>query len=143
MQAQRQTFDFDAIRVGELLGRRRIEISAQTIGTCAGAIEATREWYASGSPFGCPVAPPTVFDNETLRMLDECYDRFGSIHAQQSWEFLGPVRRGETVEVDVKVVDKYVKRGGQYIVMELTVTGAAGTPLCRGRHTSLMSLRKE
>jgi len=139
----RKSFDFDAIPIGELLGQRRFVVTEQIIRDCASAIESTRSWYFQSSPFGDAIAPPTLFDNESLRMLDECYDRFGSIHAGQSWEFLAPIRRGTTVAVEVRVTKKFTKRSGQYIVMDLVATDEQGTLLCRGKHTSLMNLKKE
>jgi acyl dehydratase len=143
MARLRKCFNFDAITVGELLGQRRFVVTDQIIRDCAFAIEATRDWYLEASPFADRVAPPTLFDNESLRMLDECYERFGSIHARQAWQFLAPIVRGTTVDVKVTVTDKFIKRGGQYIVMDLIAHDDEGKALCRGQHTSLMSLNKE
>jgi acyl dehydratase len=112
------------------------------IRTCAGAIESTHPWYFEDSPYGGRIAPPTIFDNDTLRLLDEQYARFGSIHARQAWEFKQPVRLGTRVTLTVRVVDKYMRRQRPYIVMELTAIDADGVELCRSLHTSLMTLQK-
>lgn len=138
----RKSFDFDTIQIGEELGRKVIAITDEMVRTSAHAIESTRDWYTHASPFGAPIAPPTVFDNDTLRMLDEQYARFGSVHAKQSWEFKSPARVGTSVTVTVHVVDKYVRRSGQYIVMELKAVDEDGVEICRGLHTSLMSMHK-
>ena len=136
----RKPFSYETIEVGEELGRREILITDELIQTCAHAIESTHPWYFEVSPFGGRVAPPTIFDNDTLRMLDEQYERFGSIHTKQSWEFKNPARVGKTVTLTVHVVDKYMRRERHYIVMELVATDEDGLEICRGKHTSLMSL---
>ena len=74
-------------------------------------------------------------------MLDENYERFGSIHAKQAWEFKNPARLGKKVTVTVRLVDKYVRRDRPWIVMELLAVDEDGLEVCRGRHTSLMSLK--
>jgi len=135
-------FNYDSIRIGEVLGRRDVTITGDMIATCADAIESSHPWYREGSPWGGPVAPPTIFDNESLRMLDEQYDRFGSIHAKQSWEFHRPVRLGERVTLRVAIVDKYVRRERPYLVMELIAVNAGGQLVCRSLHTSLMTLNR-
>lgn len=135
-----RSFSAATIAVGEELGRREIAVTGDLVATCAGAIESARDWYCGESPWGGPIAPPTFFDNDTLRLLDERYERFGSIHARQSWEFLRAVKLGERITVIVRVVDKFEKRGGDYVVMELVALDAQGSPVCRGLHTSLVTL---
>ena len=139
----RKHFDYDTIQVGETLGRKDVVITDAMIRTCARAIESDHPWYFGPSPYGAPVAPPTIFDNDSLRMLDEQYERFGSIHAKQSWEFLRPVRLGERVTLRVAIVDKFVRRDRPYLVMELTAADHAGRLYCRSLHTSLMTLHRE
>jgi acyl dehydratase len=139
----RKPFNYDAIQVGEVLGCKQVLITDDLVQTCAHAIESTHPWYFAGSPFGGRVAPPTFFDNDTLRTLDERYERFGSIHAKQSWEFKQPARVGSHVTFTVTVVDKYTKRDRHYIVMELVAVDQDGVEICRGQHTSLMSMHKE
>jgi acyl dehydratase len=135
-------FIFDQIEIGEILGQKEIRITDDQVHTCAQAIESTHPWYFDDSPFGGRIAPPTFFDNDTLRTLDEAYERFGSIHAKQSWEFNHPARVGSTVTFTVRVVDKYSRRGGNYIVMELVAIDDQGVEICRSLHTSLMSLQR-
>jgi acyl dehydratase len=135
-----KVFDYEHLEVGEDLGTRTIEVTHDLVRDCLEAIESDHPWYLHDSPFGGPIAPPTLFDNEALRMLDTRYARFGSIHAKQSWRFLAPVRIGSRVHVNVRISDKYVRRGKGYFVMTLTAMDDAGTMLCMGTHTSVVSL---
>ena len=138
----RKTFDYDSIEIGEILGRKEVLITDEMVQTSAHAIESTRSWYFDNSPYGGRIAPPTIFDNDTLNILDEAYQRFGSIHAKQAWEFNNPVRVGKKVNLTVKVIDKYIKRERPYLIMELVAVDEDGLEICRSVHTSLMTLQR-
>lgn len=138
----RKQFDYDTIEIGEILGQKDVLITDEMVQTSAHAIESTRPWYYKDSPFGGRIAPPTVFDNDTLNILDERYQRFGSIHAKQAWEFKNPLRVGKRVSLTVTVIDKYIKRERPYLIMELVAIDEDGVEICRGVHTSLMTLQR-
>jgi len=138
----RKPFHYDTIQIGEVLGEQDVRITEAMIRTCAEAIESSHPWYFDDSPYGGRIAPPTIFDNDTLRILDEQYERFGSIHARQAWEFKRPVRLGRRVHLTVRVVDKYMRRDRPYLVMELLAVDEDGLELCRSTHTSLMTLQR-
>jgi acyl dehydratase len=135
-----KVFDYEHLEVGEDLGTRVIHITDELIDDYTAGVGATHEWYTAASPRGRRIAPPTIFDNECLRILDTRYARFGSIHARQTWNFLKPVLVGATVHVNVRIVDKFVKREKGWFVMELTAMDQEGDVVCRGRHTSVVSL---
>lgn len=135
-------FNYEHLEVGEDLGTRIFEITDHMIKEYARAIESQHDWYFRDSPFGGRIAPPTLLDNECLRMLDLRYARFGSIHAKQSWRFLKPQLVGTRVHVNVRIVDKFIKRGKGYFVMELTAKDDSGDIVCAGKHTSVVSLVK-
>jgi 3-hydroxybutyryl-CoA dehydratase len=138
----RKPFDYNTIAIGEVLGQKEVLITDDMVRTCAGAIESFHPWYFEDSPFGGRIAPPTIFDNDTLRILDEQYERFGSIHAKQAWEFKHPARIGTKVTLTVTVVDKYVRRERPYLVMELVAVDEDGIEICRSLHTSLMTMHR-
>lgn len=135
-----KTFDYEHLEVGEDLGTTTIEITDELVREYTALIETDHEWYLKGSPFGGRIAPPTIFDNETLRVIDTVYARFGSIHAKQAWEFRKPVTVGSQIRVNVRIADKFVKRDKGWFVMELTAKDEAGEVVCTGRHTSAVSL---
>jgi acyl dehydratase len=136
-------FDYEHLEVGDDLGTKTIHVTDALVREYLGLIESDHEWYTTGSPVGGRIAPPTIFDNETLRMIDTVYARFGSIHAKQSWSFRKPVLVGSTVKVNVRIADKFVKREKGWFVMELTATDESGDVVCTGRHTSAVSLVKK
>jgi acyl dehydratase len=135
-------FSFDTLIPGEEVGRKEIVVTEELIKRHADAIGADRAWYLQDSPFGGIIAPPTLFVSETLKVVDDHYGRFGSIHAKQVWEFKKPVKLGDRVKVVVKIADKYVKRERAYVVFEFIAAGQDGEEYCRGLHTSLISMKK-
>ena len=137
----KKQFSYETIEVGEELGKKEVVITDEMIRACAGAIESSHPWYFEDSPFGGRIAPPTIFDNDTLRLLDENYDRFGSVHAKQAWEFKNPLKLGKKVALTVRLTDKYVRRQRGWIVMELVAVDEDGIEICRSKHTSLISLK--
>jgi len=137
----KKKFSYETVEVGQELGKKEVVITDEMIRTCAGAIESSHPWYLEDSPFGGRIAPPTIFDNDTLRVLDENYDRFGSVHAKQAWEFKNPAKVGKKVTLTVRLTEKYVKRGRGWIVMEMVAVDEDGLEICRSKHTSLMSLK--
>ncbi len=138
----KKKLNYQNIEVGEELGKKEVLITDEMIQACANAIESKHPWYFEDSPFGGRIAPPTIFDNDTLRMLDESYDRFGSIHSRQVWEFKNPARSGKKVTLSVRIIDRYVKRDRGYVTMELVAVDEDGLEICRGRHTSLIGLEE-
>lgn len=138
----KKKLSYQNIEVGEELGKKEVLITDEMIRACADAIETKHPWYFEDSPFGGRIAPPTIFDNDTLRMLDENYDRFGSIHTRQVWEFKNPAKLGKRITLNARIIDKYIKRGRGYVTMELEAVDEDGLEICRGKHTSLISLEK-
>ncbi len=67
----KKKLNYQNIEVGEELGKKEVLITDEMIQACANAIESKHAWYFEDSPFGGRIAPPTLFDNDTLRMLDE------------------------------------------------------------------------
>jgi hypothetical protein len=77
---------------------------------------------------------------------------FGNLHAKQEWELFHPIMVGDQVTTRSLISDRYVKRGREYVVNEVTYFGPDGRLLLRGRtHQSFLmdesaqttALRKE
>ena len=102
----KKKFSYESIQMEEELGRKEVLITDEMIWVCAGTIGSKYPWYFEDFPFGGCIAPPTIFDNDTLRMLDENYERFGSLHAKQAREFKNPAKLGKKVTITVRLVDK-------------------------------------
>jgi len=81
----------------------------------------TDEAYAEKSSFGCRVVPPTTISlystpSAALKTMDKKSPP-GMIHASQRYEFLSPVKLGDTVTVKTVVEDVYQKKGRDFVVL--------------------------
>ncbi len=94
------------------------------------------------SPLHAEWAPPLLFHSECYRFLGEWYlkNLFGNLHARQDWELFAPIPVGAPVRTRSTIVDRYTKRGRDYVVNETDVAAADdGRLLVRGRtHQSFL-----
>ena len=60
-----------------------------------------------------------------------------SIHALGEYDFLCPVRPGDTITTTGKVVDKYIKKDKKYLSFELISKNQRGETVVVNRHTSV------
>jgi acyl dehydratase len=97
------------------------------------------------SPKG--LAPPLLFHSECYKFVGEWYlkNLFGNLHAQQDWELFSPIEIGTRVRTRSTIVERYRKRGRDYVVNETDVVAASdGRLLVRGRtHQSFLPPKEE
>jgi acyl dehydratase len=117
---------------------------------CGGHVyDVTREvvdFYADAlddrSPLYDALAPPLLYHSECYKFAGEWYLRnlFGNLHARQDWELFAPIPIGERVRTRSTIVERYQKRGRDYVVNETDVMAAGdGRLLVRGRtHQSFL-----
>ena len=88
----------------------------------------TDEAVAARSRFGGLIAPPAIAAiMTTLRIaLQDATMPPGAIHAKQYFKFVRPLRPGDTLEIRVRLLDKYEKRGRKWVVIGSTVTNQKG-----------------
>ena len=137
---------FDELKVGWDCGSYEYRLTRGRILKYSEAVEDLNPWYEKDSPFGGPIASPTVCDNDITRLPgwkvirggdleDPSNYRPGFLHAKQEYDFLNPARPGKKVKVSGRIVDKYVKRGREYVTVEALSVDEDGVPLLRTRGT--------
>ena len=93
------------------------------------------------------VAPPLLHHSECYKFVGEWYlkNLFGNLHAQQDWELFAPLRIGSRIRTRSTIVERYHKRGRDYVINETDVVDAAdGRLLVRGRtHQSFLPAQEE
>jgi len=85
-------------------------------------------------------APALLFHSEVYRSLAWYLPNiFGNLHARQEWQFFTPLTIGGAVRTRSTVVERYLKRGREYVVNEVLLTDDAGRWLQRSRtHQSFL-----
>jgi acyl dehydratase len=88
------------------------------------------------SPLYRELAPSLLFHSECYVFALEWYLKtlFGNLHAQQDWQLFAPIRIGSSVRSCSTIVERFVKRGRDYVVNETDLVDAEnGRLLVRGR----------
>lgn len=99
------------------------------------------------SPLYERIAPSLLFHSECYKVLGEWYlkNLFGNLHARQDWELFQAIPLAGTVRTRSTIVERYHKRGRDYVVNETDVVDATdGRLLVRGRtHQSFLPMKSE
>ncbi len=88
------------------------------------------------SPLYGELAPSLLFHSECYRFAAEWYlkNLFGNLHAQQDWDLFAPIRIGASVRSRSTIIERFGKRGRDYVVNETDLVDAEdGRLLVRGR----------
>ncbi len=115
--------------VGRHCGSNRYDVTREVVDFYADALD-------DASPLYGEVAPPLLYHSECYRFVGEWYlqNLFGNLHAQQDWELFEPIRVGSAVRTRSTIVERFHKRGRDYVVNETDVNDAEdGRLLVRGR----------
>jgi acyl dehydratase len=129
---------YEMLEVGEQFVSDPHLVTPEDIETYAFAVDDHHPWFFGESPFGGPVAHPTLMANQALRLRHDRYIVHAGLHARMEFEFLEPIRPGLRVRSRGTVVDKYERRGKPYMVTEFVTEDEHGTALVRGRFTQML-----
>jgi acyl dehydratase len=129
---------YDAVQIGEELESTDLVVKPEDVDTFAYAVDDQHPWYFEGSPFGGPIAHPTIAANQALLMRHNKYIVDAGLHAQMQFEFVRPIRVGMRIRTRGRVIDKYEKRGRHYMVTEFVTSEESGEVLVRGQFTQMI-----
>jgi acyl dehydratase len=115
--------------VGRHCGGNRYAVTPEGVAFYADALDDHNPLWAS-------YAPPLLHHSECYKHLGDWYlkNLFGNLHAQQDWELFAPIPIGATLRTRSTIVDRYHKRGRDYVVNETDcLEEESGRLLVRGR----------
>jgi hypothetical protein len=115
--------------VGRHCGSNTYEVTPEVVAFYADALD-------DPSPLYARIAPPLLHHSECYKHVGDWYlaNLFGNLHAQQDWELFGALRIGSRVRSRSTIIDRYTKRGRDYVVNETDLCDASdGRLLVRGR----------
>ena len=125
---------FEAIPIGLEMGPMEMTLDEDTVRGRVGLVQ----WEASELMDKLHIAPPGVSIVQHARMKFMALpDMRVSIWAKSEHEFLKPMKVGSKIFIRGRVVDKYVKRGRNYVVCEYETVDEAGEVLLRSRETGV------
>jgi acyl dehydratase len=115
--------------VGRHCGSNEYDITAEGVAFYA---EALGDFH----PLQERYAPPLLHHSECFKHLGEWYlqNLFGNLHAQQDWQIFAPIPIGTKVRTRSTIIDRFQKRGRDYVVNETDLVDAGdGRLYTRGR----------
>ena len=93
------------------------------------------EAFAKRSPYGGLIAPPAI---HILLMFactpdDDWMRSPGTINAGQSWSYNVPARPGDTIRLDARALDKFIKKERLFVVHDNVFFNQRDEVICSGR----------
>jgi acyl dehydratase len=115
--------------VGRFCGSNTYEVTPEVVAFYADALE-------DRHPLQSEFAPPLLHHSECYNFVGEWYlkNLFGNLHAQQDWEMFQPIPIGSTIYSVSTIIERFQKRGRDYVVNETDLFDASDHKLLvRGR----------
>jgi len=126
--------------VGRHCGGNRYEISPEVVAFYADALD-------DHHPLQERFAPPLLHHSECYKFVGDWYlkNLFGNLHGRQDWELFAPIPVGAAVGTRSTIIDRYSRRGRDWVVNETDVFGAEdGRLFVRGRtHQSFLPPKRD
>lgn len=121
--------------VGRHCGSNEYAITRDVVDFYADALDDHNPLYAR-------FAPPLLHHSECYKHVGQWYlkNLFGNLHGRQDWELFAPLPIGRRVRTRSTIIERYQKRGRDYVVNETDVLDAESLVLyVRGRtHQSFL-----
>ncbi len=116
--------------VGRFCGSNTYRVTPEVVAFYCDALDEHSALYEE-------FAPPLLHHSECYRFVGDWYlgNLFGNLHAQQDWQLFAPIRVGSTIRSVSTIVERYHKRGRDYVVNETDLFDGDGDGrlLVRGR----------
>lgn len=122
------------LQTGDIFTPVRYELTALAVAEYAHGVEEACEWFYSGggeSPWEAQVRPPTMIHSDKMRILEvNCPKEArvagldhsdARIHYEYHARHHSPAFVGEEIVVSGEVLERYVRRGRDYLLYGLTV----------------------
>jgi 3-hydroxybutyryl-CoA dehydratase len=135
---------FDSIVIGEELGPWSVEITEAVVRDYCSDWDDPNPIYLKGTADGGPPVTPPAFmaGLACFRLLGRKYNASATIGAKTEQENLRPIRIGHTLRTEGRIVEKYIKRGREYVVIESTSYDDDGQPVRNSRDHILLSVER-
>lgn len=128
---------FDSIAPGDVFPPEPLEfvVSDEVVDRFLSATANDGASYARSDGQGC--APSMIAAVYLIKLLSARKSPPGGIHAKQMLKFHRAARRGETLTVQGRFVDKYIRKDRRYVVADFEARGSDGSLVSSGRVTSI------
>jgi acyl dehydratase len=127
---------------GQYLGRHEYAVDPSSIAAYTAATGDDNPWYRGDSPFGGPVAPALLLHSEQYAFPTRDWylpNLYGNLHIRQEWELFRHVPVPSLLWTHGMIVDRYMRKDRDVVVLEFTVFAEGDVMVARGRcHQSFL-----
>jgi len=109
---------WDRIPIGETIGPQAMSLSLEEQEIRLDALDNHHPWYRQASPLGGPVFFSPFLMNLHFDLIATRYLIRRGVHAKMQWQSFCACDPTSTFICTWRVLDKYEKRGGRYLVTE-------------------------
>ena len=126
---------FENLEIPEYLGQATLLVDDHKVKRYAFTVDDYHPWSFGPSPFGPRIGQAGVVSNDIVQLFTQRYaaSKTVGLHTEEQLWFDRPIVIDAQVTIEGTYVEKYVKRGLGYVVMEAAVTNPAGDTLIRHR----------
>lgn len=126
---------YDAIELGKQYGPYKY-LLADRMPRILESTENAHPWHLGRSPWGPPVAPPSILGSACMRFIDSIAPIApGTLHTRQDVETLAALRLDRQPIAYGKFAEKYERRGRRWAVFEARFRDETGLLIGHGRTT--------
>ena len=128
---------FDEVAVGDIFPAEplRFHVGSEVVDGFLSATGNDSPLY--GAKNGSRAAPSMIAAVYLIDLLMARRSPPGGIHAKQAIRFHRGIDVGETLSIQARVVEKYVRKERPYVVSDFEAKGADGSLVSTGRVTSI------
>ena len=96
--------------------------------------------YLEKDESGREIAPACVTDNDYVDLWISDFTTKEAVHAKAEHRYLNPPTVGKRLEVTGRILDKYNRRGRDFLVLESETTDEDGVKLVESKNVLLIDL---
>ena len=134
---------FDELEIGDTFGPVPFDTSEKAVRRYCNEMGDHNPIYLEDSPFDGPVAPPLMSATLLgLRMIGTRYSSHATVPAKLIQKNIRPAKVGSSLTLSGTLVDKYIKRGMEYAVIESVIKDESGAEIRRVTDHFLLSLER-
>jgi hypothetical protein len=135
---------YERLQIGEKFGPRELPSTDKDIERYLNEMGDDNPIYFKESPWGGPVVPAIYMGTLLgLRMVGTKYDSHATVPAKLYQKNINPAKRGKRLFLDGTLIDKFIKRGLEYAVIESLITDEDGLEIRKTVDTFLLSLERK
>src|SRR5579859_1300424 len=137
LHGARPALTASSVPLGVALDPHTVVFDPETVQQYADDHEDAGPWYRGGSVFGLPIVPPGLIAGQVARLLRENFEYGPSVHTGSEIQHLAVPLAGGAYTVDAAIVDRFEKRGSDYLVADVPVRDHRQQPVTRIGHSSI------